>query len=699
MGLDRIGPLRVTGRGNQYVMTMTDLYTKWVTAEPLRCKTACEVSAAIVGKMYTFSMVRRIITDQGKEFVNEDERTNQNIKRALRKYVNENHDDWDLHLPAVVYGINTALQVGFPLGLSPNNDFLSLPDGHVMLNLFGSRLPLYFLMYNRHPHLPEVMNACPMGDAFEVGDPEEGIDTIVTEMKALNDKVLSNIEHAQARQQKSYGSRKRKSVRVCSINVGDDVLISDVPNKSISGRVHIFNTKLRSKLSENEAKRLQVSVHNVKVRENREILKDLIRATYFLAKQELAFRGNDENEGSSNRGNYVELLNVLAEKDERLETHLQISTFFTGTSNRIQNDLIQAVSDTLRHDIQVEVNAAPFVSVQVDEITDATNKAQLSVILRYVNQSEVKEAFLGFTDVSSDRKAAAITEHILAILESYNCTTELVAQTYDGAAVMASQLNGVQAKIKQVVPEAFFIHCYAHKLNLLLSYSAKSITDCKVLFKTIEGLASFFSKSVKRTQFLDAVVKHQIPWAAPMRWSSHSRINDTMTVPRRQRGDFESFYAKFEEKCQLLGLTDPSTRNVQPIKEHRRELFHNIYEDVSTQMKNRFDHYGQLSFFSLVDLRRFDKMSSSFDDRSLKSLEEAYAKHFDFIRLKADLTGLYSSLLISTTASVERSFSALKRIKTYSRNRTGEERLSSLAVISIEAEHLVRLHNKRTVLQ
>ncbi|CAK6984084.1 Hypothetical predicted protein, partial [Scomber scombrus] len=56
-------------------------------------------------------------------------------------------------------------------------------------------------------------------------------------------------------------------------------------------------------------------------------------------------------------------------------------------------------------------------------------------------------------------------------------------------------------------------------------------------------------------------------------------INDTMTVLRRQRGDFESFYAKFEEKCQLLGLTDPSTRNVQPIKEHRRELFHNIYED------------------------------------------------------------------------------------------------------------------------
>lgn len=71
VGLDLIGPLPVTARGNQYAMTMTDLYTKWVTAEPLRSNSASEVSAAIVGKMYTFGMVRQIITDQGEEFVNE----------------------------------------------------------------------------------------------------------------------------------------------------------------------------------------------------------------------------------------------------------------------------------------------------------------------------------------------------------------------------------------------------------------------------------------------------------------------------------------------------------------------------------------------------------------------------------------------------------------------------------------------------
>jgi len=56
-------------------------------------------------------------------------------------------------------------------------------------------------------------------------------------------------------------------------------------------------------------------LHNAEVRENREILKDLINVNCFPAKQQLAFCSNDESSISSNRGNYVELLHTLAAKD------------------------------------------------------------------------------------------------------------------------------------------------------------------------------------------------------------------------------------------------------------------------------------------------------------------------------------------------------------------------------------------------
>jgi hypothetical protein len=49
-------------------------------------------------------------------------------------------------------------------------------------------------------------------------------------------------------------------------------------------------------------------------------------------------------------------------------------------------------------------------------------------------------------------------------------------------------------------------------------------------------------------------------------------------------------------------------------------------------------------------------------------------------------------VLIATTASVERNFSYLKRIKSYSRNCMTQNRLTSLSLLSIEKELLCDLY-------
>ena len=54
-----------------------------------------------------------------------------------------------------------------------------------------------------------------------------------------------------------------------------------------------------------------------------------------------------------------------------------------------------------------------------------------------------------------------------------NSVEKLVAQTYDRASAMPSELNGEQARVKEKVSEAMITHCYAHKLNLVLLQSAK----------------------------------------------------------------------------------------------------------------------------------------------------------------------------------------------------------------------------------
>lgn len=162
--MDLMGPLPVTLRGNSYVLVMTDLFTRWLISEPLKSKTATEVSAVVLDKLFEFGLAERILTRQGTEFVNQvimisnsvvllvlfevccfalmcfwpqvneemfhvlglrqcvasdshsqlkghDMRTSQTITKTLFKYCNEQRNDWDKHLKGVVYAINTSKHV------------------------------------------------------------------------------------------------------------------------------------------------------------------------------------------------------------------------------------------------------------------------------------------------------------------------------------------------------------------------------------------------------------------------------------------------------------------------------------------------------------------------------------------------------------------------------------------------------------
>lgn len=65
----------------------------------------------------------------------------------------------------------------------------------------------------------------------------------------------------------------------------------------------------------------------------------------FFSKNELPFRGHDEKNGSLNKGNYVETLNLLKRWDHTLNEHLESATVFRGTSSDVQNEVIGVISD------------------------------------------------------------------------------------------------------------------------------------------------------------------------------------------------------------------------------------------------------------------------------------------------------------------------------------------------------------------
>jgi len=57
---------------------------------------------------------------------------------------------------------------------------------------------------------------------------------------------------------------------------------------------------------------------------------------------------------------------------------------------------------------------------------------------------------------------------ISSVLNEFDIEKKLVGQCYDGASVMAGHLTGLQARVKNVAPNAIFTHCLAHMFNLVL---------------------------------------------------------------------------------------------------------------------------------------------------------------------------------------------------------------------------------------
>ena len=145
------------------------------------------------------------------------------------------------------------------------------------------------------------------------------------------------------------------------------------------------------------------------------------------------------------------------------------------------NQLLRSLLD----DIKASQCGQPFFAIIADETRDISGVEQLSISLRWVDQSyEIYEDFIGMLSVERT-DASSLKSVILDCLIRCNLPLSgCCGQAYDGAAVMAGHLTGVAVQILRMEPKAIPMHCLAHSLNL-------SLQDCAAQSKPIrEGLSA-----------------------------------------------------------------------------------------------------------------------------------------------------------------------------------------------------------------
>ncbi|XP_022171588.1 uncharacterized protein LOC111034607, partial [Myzus persicae] len=118
---------------------------------------------------------------------------------------------------------------------------------------------------------------------------------------------------------------------------------------------------------------------------NQKIVSELINIVIFLAQHNIAFRGNKENWSSNIKGNFKDLVILMASLSPILSSHLSLvkskgkkaTSFITWER---QNQLIDCISQSIKCTINKGISEASFFSISIDSTFDASRTEQISFI-------------------------------------------------------------------------------------------------------------------------------------------------------------------------------------------------------------------------------------------------------------------------------------------------------------------------------
>lgn len=263
----------------------------------------------------------------------------------------------------------------------------------------------------------------------------------------------------------------------------------------------------------------------------KEILRRVVSVIRFLASRGMPFLGSNQQIGNSSNGNYLGLLELIAEYDVLLQSHIEKYAgkgrgSVSYLSYNTANEFIHFLADEVRAVIKREIYGSKYFSLIVDSTPDISHTDQLTIVIRYVNEAGLSiERFFEFLP-NTGHKGKDMESEVVEFLKNreidiMNCR----GQAYDNASNMSGKYNGLQSRIKAINELAVYIPCSGHTLNLTATHAAEVSNIVARFFLFIQNVYVFFSASTYRWQILIQQLKADL----------HKRNvkNERVLVPKR----------------------------------------------------------------------------------------------------------------------------------------------------------------------
>ena len=226
-------------------------------------------------------------------------------------------------------------------------------------------------------------------------------------------------------------------------------------------------------------------------KQNRELIKKLIRSLYFLVKHHIPHTTTFEG-----------LITLQIEnRDIKLKTHREnCPRNATYESYATVIDLLACISKVLEDDLLTSFKTSYYFSLMADESTDVSSKEELSVCARWLENNKPVEHFLGIMQ-AKETAAEAITSDLCNFLDSKSVDLKKMRGLgFDGASTMSGCRTGVQTRLRLHSPSAVYVHCRCHQLQLAALNAADEHIEVKRVLGTLLTIWKAFHYSPKKAE-------------------------------------------------------------------------------------------------------------------------------------------------------------------------------------------------------
>ncbi|CAN6542536.1 unnamed protein product [Malus baccata var. baccata] len=457
------------------------------------------------------------------------------------------------------------------------------------------------------------------------------------------------------------------------------------------------------------------------------LLSGALDCTRWLLQQGLAFRGHDESLKSSNRGNYIELMQFLADHNEKVRKVVfeNAPKNLKYTSSNIQKDLVRACAIETINAITKDMEALVFVAKENEDVANFFINANA---LREKQQEQIQKALhlgnletgKGLNQESSlmrpcDTRWNSHYGTIVSIIVMFEAVVEVVEWIKSDR--NQDNLGEAIGLFKDIQTFDFVFHLclmrlilgITNELSQALQKKDQDIVNAMVLVEVCKQRL----QSLRDDDFGDLL--HDVEKFCEEHDIVIPNMEDLHFVPRKSRRkapkitNFHYYHVDLYFQVLDMQLKELNDR----FNEVNTEL---LFCMACLSPMNNFASFDKEKIVRLAQLypQDFDRMDLMNLPIQLDNYIQDMKMHSEFSSLRGinDLakelvkTGRCESYMLVyklltlglvlpiATALVERAFSAMKIVKTLLRNKMGDQWLSDSMVVYIERDVFAFIDNE-----